>query len=126
MNIYATIGISIFYIAAIILIPQMITRLPADYFMNENRETCFWRGDSQFIKGILISLKNLIGAILLITGIAMIFLPGQGVLTIVAGLLLMNFPYKYKLEKWLMSKPIVMNAFNKVRQKENKEPFKLQ
>lgn len=125
MNIYATIAIIILYIASIALVPWMLIMLPSDYFAHETRETCLWKGDSVLIKSVLIFLKNLVGATLLIAGIAMLFLPGQGILTIVAGLFLMNFPYKYQIEKWIIGYPIVLKSFNKIRKKANKEPFTL-
>ena len=123
MDIYTTIAIITLYIASIALVPWLIILLPSDYFAHENRETCFWKGHSPIIKGILVFLKNLIGTILFIAGIAMLFLPGQGILTIIAGLFLMNFPYKYKIEKWLIGQPIVLKSFNMIRQKANKELF---
>lgn len=45
------------------------------------------------------SLRNVLGAILLVAGIAMLVLPGQGVPTILISLGLMNFPGKYRLER---------------------------
>ena len=125
MNTYTTIAIIVLYIASIAIVPWMLILLPSDYFAHEERETCLWKGDSAIIKSVLIFLKNLIGAVLLIAGIAMLFLPGQGILTIVAGLFLMNFPYKYQIEKWIIGYPIVLKSFNKIRLKANKEPFSL-
>ena len=125
MNTYTTITIIILYIASIAIVPWMPILLPSGYFAHEERETCLWKGDSAIIKSVLIFLKNLIGAVLLIAGIAMLFLPGQGILTIVAGLFLMNFPYKYQIEKWIIGYPIVLKSFNKIRLKANKEPFSL-
>lgn len=125
MDTYTTIAIIILYIASLVLVPWMLIFLPSDYFAHEERETCLWKGDSAIIKSFLIFLKNLVGTIFLIAGIAMLFLPGQGILTIIAGLFLMNFPYKYKIEKWIIEYPIVLKSFNKIRQKANKEPFSI-
>jgi len=55
----------------------------------------------------------------------MLFLPGQGLLTIIGGLFLMNFPYKYQIEKWVINKPIMLKTFNLIRRKAKKEPFTL-
>lgn len=125
MGIFSTIAIIILYIASIVLVPWMLILLPSDYFAHEERETCLWKGDSVLIKSLLIFLKNLVGLILLLAGIAMLFLPGQGILTIVAGLFLMDFPYKFKIEKWIIGHQVVLKTFNKIRQKANKEPFTL-
>jgi len=124
-NTVSTILVILTYIGSIVLVPWLIIQLPADYFAHEDRETCMWKGDSLHIKRILLILKNIVGGILVLVGIAMLFLPGQGILTIVAGLLLMNFPYKYQVEKWIMGRPVVLKTFNAVRIKFNKEPFLL-
>ena len=123
MQTFSTIAIIVFYLASIALVPWMIIRLPSDYFSKEERENCLYKGSSPLVKSVLTLMKNIVGGILVLAGIAMLFLPGQGILTIVAGFLLMDFPYKYKIEKWIMSKPIVKKMFNKIRQKAKKEPF---
>ena len=125
MDLYTTIAIALLYIASIAIVPWMLIQLPTDYFAHEERETCLWKGDSALIKSFLVIFKNIVGAILLIAGIAMLFLPGQGLLTIIGGLFLMNFPYKYQVEKWVINKPIVLKTFNLIRRKAKKEPFTL-
>jgi len=54
----------------------------------------------------------------------MLVLPGQGLLTIVTGLLLINYPGKYKLEQKLVAIPSVFRALNWIRVKANKPPLK--
>ena len=55
----------------------------------------------------------------------MLVTPGQGVLTILAGLLLMNFPGKYRLERWLVMRPGVMRALNWLRARRGQTPFEI-
>lgn len=54
----------------------------------------------------------------------MLVLPGQGLLTIVTGLLLINYPGKYRLEKKIVNKPSIFRALNWIRIKANKPPLK--
>ena len=54
----------------------------------------------------------------------MLVLPGQGLLTIVTGLLLINYPGKYKLEQKLVAVPAVFKALNWIRFKANKPLLK--
>jgi len=68
--------------------------------------------------------KNIIGFSLIIGGLLMLVLPGQGLLTIVTGLLLINYPGKYKLEQKLVTIPSVFRALNWIRVKANKPPLK--
>jgi len=49
--------------------------------------------------------------------------PGQGLLTLLVGLLLMNFPGKYQLERWLVGRPGVLGALNWLRRRGGHEPF---
>ncbi|MFO7857997.1 MAG: PGPGW domain-containing protein, partial [Ectothiorhodospiraceae bacterium] len=74
---------------------------------------------------VLLIVKNALDAVLVLAGIAMLVLPGQGVLTILAGLTLMNFPGKYRVERWLMSRPAVFNAVNWLRRRAGRPPLEL-
>ena len=53
----------------------------------------------------------------------MLVTPGQGLLTLLAGLLLMNFPGKYQLERWLVSRRGVLTALNWLRRRSGQVPF---
>ena len=55
----------------------------------------------------------------------MLVLPGQGLLTIVVGLVLLDFPGKFRLERWLVSRPRVLALLNRFRVALNKPPFEL-
>ena len=59
--------------------------------------------------------KNLLGALFVGLGVAMLILPGQGILTILIGLSLLEFPYKRRLELYLISRPPVLRAVNWIR-----------
>ena len=49
--------------------------------------------------------------------------PGQGLLTLLVGLLLMNFPGKYRLERWLVGRRGVLTALNWLRRRGGHPPF---
>ncbi|NIV30742.1 MAG: hypothetical protein GWN58_14950, partial [Anaerolineae bacterium] len=66
---------------------------------------------------VVLVLKNLLGLVLLVAGVAMLVLPGQGLLTIVIALTLLNFPGKYHLERWVVSRPPVYRAINWIRRR---------
>ena len=70
-------------------------------------------------------LKNLAGITLIILGIAMLILPGQGILTIIAGIIFVDFPNKYQLERWMVSRPRVLNTMNWFRLRMKKPPLKI-
>ncbi len=53
----------------------------------------------------------------------MLVTPGQGLLTLLIGLLLLNFPGKYRLERWLVRRPGVLRTLNWVRRRRGQEHF---
>ncbi|NIP94665.1 MAG: hypothetical protein GWO24_14975, partial [Akkermansiaceae bacterium] len=70
-------------------------------------------------------LKNLVGGFLVLLGLIFILTPGQGFLTILAGLVLMNFPGKRSLELRLIRVPMVRKATNWLRRKSGHEPLRV-
>lgn len=87
----------------------VLRRLPVDYLMTapgrpSTRRGQWWR-----------ALRNLVGVVLLLLGVLMLVLPGQGLLTILAALSLMDFQGKRRLECRLMSIPRVLSAINRFR-----------
>jgi hypothetical protein len=110
---------------ALLAIPWVVTRLPADYFYHREREVWQQTGGEPFLALLLGLLKNIVGGILLALGLLMLFTPGQGVLTILIGLMLMNFPGKYRLEIWLVRRPGVLRSLNWLRARRGAPPFRL-
>ena len=110
-------------IASLVGVPWVIGRLPHDYFARQERLA--WRESSAApILALTIAvLKNLLGLLLTILGLIMLVTPGQGVLTLLIGLLLMNFPGKYRLERWLVSRPGVLRGLNWLRHRQGQLPF---
>lgn len=74
------------------------------------------------LRCLVIALKNFIGAMLILWGLLLIFAPGQGVLTILIDIMLLNFPGKYRLERWLVTRYGVLDGLNWARAKLGKEP----
>jgi len=110
-------------IASIIGIPWLLTRLPSDYFARPERLP--WRESSgvPIIVIVVAVLKNLFGLLLVVLGLIQLVTPGQGILTLLVGLLLMNFPGKYHLERWLVMRPGVLRGLNWLRRKRGHPPF---
>ena len=105
-------------------VPWVVSRLPADYFSRPRRTT--WRSASHIppvVALVLVILKNALGVVLVLLGFIMLFTPGQGLLTLLAGLLLMNFPGKYRLERWLVLRPGVLRGLNWLRRRGGHSPF---
>ncbi len=74
---------------------------------------------------IFILMKNIISVIFIIGSIFLLFLLGQGVLTILLGLFIMDFPYKYKIETWITKHPLILRSINKLRTKVKQRPLEI-
>jgi hypothetical protein len=70
-----------------------------------------------------LALKNLIGLILVLAGIAMFVLPGQGIITVIVGISLLNFPGKRKLELRIFRQRRVLRAVSWIRKRANRPPL---
>jgi UPF0716 family protein affecting phage T7 exclusion len=68
-------------------------------------------------------VKNMVGAIFLFAGFLMLFLPGQGILTMLIGISMLDFPGKRKVEAKLIGQPTVLQAINGMREKFGKPPL---
>lgn len=115
-------GISIAsLVLMMLLLPPIVSRLPADYFVGkrgEHRRT----GARSWIAFVL---KNALGVLFVIAGIVMLVLPGQGVLTLLVGVLLVDFPGKRALELKLVRRPRVLKFLNRMREKRGKEALQV-
>jgi archaellum biogenesis protein FlaJ (TadC family) len=119
-------GISsiLIFILSILGISWFVAQIPEDYFLSTKRKPSKWQEQKPILRLAVIFGKNIIGFSLIIGGLLMLVLPGQGLLTIVTGLLLVNYPGKYKLEKKLVAIPSIFRALNWIRVKANKPPLR--
>jgi hypothetical protein len=70
-------------------------------------------------------VKNVVGIVLLLAGFAMLFLPGQGLLTMLIGVSLMDFPRKRELEAKMVGQPTLLGVINAMRHRYGKPPLTL-
>ena len=112
----------IMFVGTIVAIPIILNKLPANYFQHDLEHK--WMEDYHPIfRNIGLIVKNTVGLIFLLAGMAMLVLPGQGLLTIVIGVSLIDFPGKRKLEHKLLTQPMIFQAMNSIRTKCSKPPF---
>ena len=55
----------------------------------------------------------------------MLVLPGQGIFTIMIGLMLSNYPGKYAIERKFIAIPSVLKSINWLRKKSEKPPIEI-
>lgn len=111
-------GLGIFSVlavlASVVLVPRFLAQLPRDYLKH---------AETPRHSLPLRILRNALGVVLVLLGIAMLLLPGQGLLTLLVGILLVDFPGKHALVVRGLSRPKVLSIVNKLRAHRGAQPL---
>jgi len=111
---------ALMFVFSLLMLPWLLGKIPADYFVRP-RDPVAWH--------VLLQpqtiLRNLLGLPLLLAGIVMLVGPGQGILTILVALGIMNFPGKFTLERWIVTRKGVLMALNWLRTKAKHRPLEI-
>ena len=123
------IGASIFLVSFffnLCIVSLILVKLPADHF-SKSRKTKFWAGPRPAIHAAKVIGKNIAGVLLVALGIVLSLpgVPGQGLLTVLLGIMLLDFPGRHRLEQKLLSKPSIVNTINRLRERFGKPPLQL-
>lgn len=110
-------------VITLVVLPIVVVKLPTDYFTQEQRGATRQTGEHPLLWGVATLVKNLLGIVLIVAGLAMLVLPGQGTLTILIGLMLTNFPGKYAIERRIARQPAVGNTLNRIREWAGQPPL---
>jgi len=113
----------IVFILSLLSLPWLVAQIPEDYFLPKKRQPTQWKQLHPIIRLLALIGKNLIGYGLIVAGLLMLFLPGQGILTLVMGLLLVDYPGKFRLERKLVKTPAILNSLNWLRRKAKRPPL---
>jgi hypothetical protein len=113
------------FFGTLIALPLVVARLPADYFAREHGQVNRRHERLIVLRLLGALLKNVLGLMFVLAGIAMLVLPGQGILTILMGLMLMNFPGKRRLERRIIQQPAVLRGINWMRCKAHQPPLEV-
>lgn len=113
------------FIASIAAVSAIAVRLPADYFRGEHPVRKSFPRLHPHLRRVLWLAKQVLGVVLIIMGLIMLVTPGQGLLTILIGVTLLDFEGKYELERRLLSRPSVLRAINWLRARAGRAPLEL-
>ena len=111
------------FVASLLALPMLVSRLPGDYFSRSRSVDPPWRSEHPTRSTMICLGRNLLGIVLVLGGVCMLFLPGQGLLTLAIGLLLMDFPRKRAFQAWVLSWKPVHRGLNWLRRKADKPEF---
>jgi hypothetical protein len=108
------------------IVSFILVKIPANHF-SKSRKTKFWSGPHPMLHGAAVIGKNIGGLLLVALGIVLSLpgVPGQGLLTVLLGIMLLDFPGKHRLEQKLLSRPSIVNAINRLRARFDKAPLEL-
>ncbi len=113
---------TITFFLSLLIIPLVIQRLDTDFFIHLHEHTK--KEDEHPMTFILLrALRYLLGSVLIVAGLLMLFLPGQGIITTILGISLLDFPGKKMLTDKIVGFHSVQNGLNWVRKKGNKPDF---
>lgn len=110
---------------ALVGVPLLVARIPADYYAHTRRSGGEHTRRHRWFRGIWLVSKNLLGLACLFFGALMLVLPGQGILTILIAVTLLDFPGKFALQRWVVSRRGVLDSINWVRRRAGREPLVL-
>lgn len=124
------VGLALFVIAALLSVlvtGWILVRMPQDYFVGD-APPAFLRGRHPVLRTTARVLKNLLGVALIVVGVVMSVpgVPGQGLLTILIGSMLLDIPGKRRLERRLVQRPRVLAFVNRVRRRYRRPPLRFE
>ncbi|MEO6049974.1 MAG: hypothetical protein ABIP78_01400 [Pyrinomonadaceae bacterium] len=128
---WSSIGIAVgLFLASLIIsfaaIAIVMVKVPPHYF-SPHHERDFLPNSPWIVRWGAVIAKNIAGVFLVLLGIILSLpgVPGQGILTILLGLIFLDIPGKRPLEARIIKRPAVLSAINKLRAKYNKPPLEL-
>jgi hypothetical protein len=92
----------------------LIIALPPRYFVDDHK---LWSGRHPLIRSFGIIGKNLLGVLLIVVGalLSVPGMPGQGILTIAIGVVLLDIPGKHRLVRSIVKRRGVLRSINRFR-----------
>jgi len=101
-------------VATLAIAAAIVVRLPPTYFSEDSATHAVrvgsWRSPRHLARNALGVVLVAVGLVMSIPGI-----PGQGLLTVLIGLMLVAFPGRRRLEKALVRQSGVLAAMNRIR-----------
>ncbi len=112
------------FLVSLLLIPFLVSRASADYFLVHATIVEQRHKRHPAVALCIKIIRNVLGSLLCLAGFLMLFLPGQGVLTILIGISLLDVPGRKKMLNTLIHRPSLQHALNWMRRKTGQAPFR--
>lgn len=116
-------GSILLLLASAALVPFVVGRLPVDEFAHRRAPRHAWHLGHPLLAVAWRVVRNALGAAFVLAGIAMLVLPGQGLLTIFVGVMLLEFPGKRALVLQVVRRKTARRTLNWLRRKRGVPEF---
>lgn len=113
------------FVGTLVAIPWLVARLPVDYFVGPRGLTNEQRRHPVLAFARRLA-RNTLGLVLVVAGLAMLVLPGQGILTLLVGVALTDFPGKRGLEQRLLRQRHVRRSLQWLRKRAGRDPLEFE
>jgi hypothetical protein len=102
------------FVLGVVVTPLVLIRLPADYFIRRDSSPprALTAG-----RVLVMVVRNVLGALLILLGVLLLVLPGQGLITLLVGVFVLDFRGKRKWEQRIVARPGVLRFINRLRQR---------
>lgn len=116
---------ALMFFGSLFVVPWLVIRIPEDYFVGHRPPKSRFAGEHPVLRWTLRIARNLLGVILILPGIVMLIGPGQGVLTLVIAMMLLDYPGKRSLEQRIIRWKPVLRSINWLRRRAHRKPLQL-
>lgn len=111
-------GSLVMLVVSLVAIPWLLCRLPEGYLVD---------GPASERHGLAKRvLRNVLGGVIVLLGVLMLVLPGQGLLTMFVGLTLLDFPKKREWIKRVLTRPSLLKLINSMRERFGHPPLRVE
>jgi hypothetical protein len=112
------------FVVSVVGVPWYVKRLPEDFFSKHEQAKFGYDTPARTVTDRLLQIaRNAVGFVLVLAGLAMLVLPGQGLLTLFVGAFMMDFPGKRRFQRRVLAVPAVLKSINALRKRSGEPPL---
>ena len=115
---FAVLGV-LLLVTSLVATPWLVARLPKDYLIKAGLR----QKPRGVIHTVLYYARAILGLILVVFGLVLMLTPGPGLVVLIVGISLAEFPGKQRLLVSIATQPSVLKSLNWMRTRRGKQPF---
>jgi hypothetical protein len=113
-------------VASLAVAAAVVVSWSPDHFKDAHRPR-LWASHPRTLRVLAILGKNLAGVVMFAIGFIMALpgIPGQGILTMIIAVTLIDLPGKHELERRMVGRPFVLRQLNAIRRRFHRPPLEI-